>query len=686
MLLKSLKLQNIRSYLNEKLEFPEGSVMLSGDIGSGKSTILLAAEFALFGIMKGDVSGESLLRHGKKEGFVEIIFDINGKEIIINRVLKRSKAGVKQDAGYIIVDGVKKIATATELKSIILDLLGYPQDLLKKSKGLIYRYTVYTPQEEMKKILFEDEEARLNTLRKVFDVDKYKRIMENAKFYISELKGNIREIEGSTSDLDEKKNQFAERNKEIEKIKLKLNGIVPKLALAKNEVENSRKSVKECEKDIEKLTKLKREFALCDAELKNKLNQRQRNNLDIERISKQAEQLKKDVAGKEAIGINLSVKIKEKENAVNYMHDTILKISKKIAEMSSKKEISNEVKGKISKLSSCPTCLQDVSDEHKKRIVDEENNKLTDIEETITANVEQEKKANQEIIKLKKEVDDLRKIERAAEAVKVKLNEINLRLKNIDSLKKEQESIKQFIGKINMKKMQVSEEIELLKDIEDKYKIIRKGLEEKQSFCHELEIEKNTFETDMKGRMILIRQIESEIMKKEGDKKKLVKIRNVQHWLDTHFVSLMALMEKQVMAKVYHSFNELFQNWFKMMMEDETINARLDDSFTPLIQQNGYDTSMAFLSGGEKTSCALAYRLALNKVINDLISTVNTKDLIILDEPTDGFSSEQLDRVREVIDELNMKQIIIVSHEQKIEGFVDKVIRIQKNEHVSSVV
>jgi exonuclease SbcC len=59
--------------------------------------------------------------------------------------------------------------------------------------------------------------------------------------------------------------------------------------------------------------------------------------------------------------------------------------------------------------------------------------------------------------------------------------------------------------------------------------------------------------------------------------------------------------------------------------------------------------------------------------------------MIILDEPTDGFSSEQLDRVREVVDELNMRQIIIVSHEQKIEGFVDKVIRIQKNEHVSSV-
>ena len=686
MLLKSIKLNNIRSYLNEQIEFPEGSVMLSGDIGSGKSTILLAAEFGLFGIMRGDVSGESLLRHGKKEGSVEIILDINGKEVIINRSLKRQKTGVKQEAGYIIVNGIKKAATATELKAVILEILGYPRELLTKSKGLIYRYTVYTPQEEMKKILFEDEEARLNTLRKVFEVDKYKRIRENTKMYISELKGNIREIEGITSDLEEKKAQLNERNRENEEIKIKLNEIVPKLTLAKKEVDNSKKLVKECEKDIEKLTKLKREHALCDVELKNNLSQRQRNISNIETLSKQAEQLKKDVAGKSGAGIDISAKLKEKENAINYMHNTILKISKKIAEMSSKKEISNDIKLKISKLSNCPMCLQEVSHEHKKRIVDDENKKIADMDDTINIHAEQEKKANNEIVKLKKEVEELRKIEKAAEAVKVKLNELNLRLKNIERLSNEQEKIKQEIGKINMNKMKLSEEIDLLKDIDDKYKLIRKELDENQHKCHELEIEKNTFETDMKGRMILIKQLDDGIIRKNEQKARLGKIRNVQQWLDNNFVGLMGLMEKQVMAKVYHSFNELFQNWFKMLMEDETINARLDDAFTPVIQQNGYDTNIAFLSGGEKTSCALAYRLALNKVINDLISTVNTKDLIILDEPTDGFSSEQLDRVREVVDELNMKQIIIVSHEQKIEGFVDKVIRIQKNEHVSSVV
>ena len=106
MILKSIKLENIRSYLNQQIDFPEGTVLLSGDIGSGKSSILLAIEFALFGVKRKDLSGSALLRHGKKTGSVELKLGINGKEIIIKRVLKRGKGDVKQEAGYIVINGI----------------------------------------------------------------------------------------------------------------------------------------------------------------------------------------------------------------------------------------------------------------------------------------------------------------------------------------------------------------------------------------------------------------------------------------------------------------------------------------------------------------------------------------------------------------------------------------------------
>src|SRR3989338_8749889 len=116
MLLKKLVLNNIRSYTNQEVVFPEGSVLLSGDIGSGKSTVLLAIEFAFFGLLRGDLEGGALLRHGCRNGSVELTFSIDGKETTVKRTLKRENTGIGQDAGHIVRNGVTKEATAVELK------------------------------------------------------------------------------------------------------------------------------------------------------------------------------------------------------------------------------------------------------------------------------------------------------------------------------------------------------------------------------------------------------------------------------------------------------------------------------------------------------------------------------------------------------------------------------------------
>ena len=152
MIINKIKLENIRSYINEEINFTKGSTLLSGNIGSGKSSTLLAIDFALFGFTRGELSGDALLRNGEKKGSVELHFNIDGKDVVIKRGLKKNGDSVVQDYGYIYSDGLKKEGTANELKLAILDLLKYPKEMLTK-KSLVYRYTVYTPQEEMKQIL-----------------------------------------------------------------------------------------------------------------------------------------------------------------------------------------------------------------------------------------------------------------------------------------------------------------------------------------------------------------------------------------------------------------------------------------------------------------------------------------------------------------------------------------------------
>ncbi len=106
MLLKRIVLENIRSYERQVVEFREGSTLLSGDIGSGKTSILLAIEFALFGLQPGQ-RGTALLRNGKDEGGVKIEFEVDDKDVLIERTLKRKKT-VSQDYCSITINGEKK--------------------------------------------------------------------------------------------------------------------------------------------------------------------------------------------------------------------------------------------------------------------------------------------------------------------------------------------------------------------------------------------------------------------------------------------------------------------------------------------------------------------------------------------------------------------------------------------------
>ena len=80
MKLNWIYLKNIRSFLEQEIKFNNGTTLLSGDIGSGKSTVLMAICFALFGISKSNLSGNALLRNGETEGLVGLGFNLDDKE------------------------------------------------------------------------------------------------------------------------------------------------------------------------------------------------------------------------------------------------------------------------------------------------------------------------------------------------------------------------------------------------------------------------------------------------------------------------------------------------------------------------------------------------------------------------------------------------------------------------------
>ena len=158
----------------------------------------------------------------------------------------------------------------------------------------------------------------------------------------------------------------------------------------------------------------------------------------------------------------------------------------------------------------------------------------------------------------------------------------------------------------------------------------------------------------------------------------MIYLKNLQEWIQEKFLSMITLTEKNVLSKLRHEFSEIFTEWFSLLVSED-LTVKLDEDFTPIISNQDYEMDYDFLSGGERTAVALSYRLALNQVLNSMLSKLKTKNLVILDEPTDGFATEQIDKMRDLFTQLNAKQLILVSHEQKIEGFVDHVIKIKKD-------
>jgi len=687
MLLKSIKLHNIRSYEDAEINLPSGSVLLAGDIGSGKSTILLAIEFAIFGAKKGELPAYTILRHGKKEGFVELKMNIEGKDVIIKRTLKRSNDDIKQEAGYLIVNGMKKDATSEELRALSLDLLGYPKELVKKGKDLIYRYTVYTPQEEMKQILYESKDARLDTLRKVFNIDKYKRIKDNSGIVVKALREKKRHLEGYVLGLEYKKKQLEERKNEIGEIDKIILDILPKIEEVRKIINEKKDSIGGIERDMLELNAMRKSLSIAETSLAHKIDQNNRLNAEIKKLNEQAEEAKKEAEGRETEDISIiNKKILEKEKERSEADSSYNAAIKKIRELEVKMEHCKDTIRKISSMDICPVCEQKVDESHKDGISFRENSKHDEFLENIKNYREDEEKIEKIRLSLKKDIDDFVREQHHFNVLKVKLQNLKEKQGIIEEKLALKESIKKEIGALNAKKAEFKSGIEQYSKSEEKYKAVRKEIDELLPQEKFLEIEKGKHESARESIKNFIISMEKEIDEKQKAKEKLNSIGQLVNWIDGLFISLMSSMEKHVMATIHSQFNGLFRQWFDVLLEDETINVRVDEEFTPIIEQNGYETYIENLSGGEKTSVALSYRLALNKVINDVVAGIKTKDIIILDEPTDGFSTEQLDRVRDILEQLNMNQVIIVSHEGKIESFVQNVIRIEKHDNASVVV
>ncbi len=672
MKLHKISLQNIRSYDYQEIIFPDGATLLSGDIGSGKTSVLLAIEFALFGLQPGQ-RGSAILANGEDTGSVKLECEIGGHEVVIERTLKRGAKSISQEKSILTLNGVTKEYAVTELKTRILELINYPDEFVKKT-NILYRFTVYSPQEEMKQIILEDPESRLNILRYVFGIDKYKRIRENTVLVAARIREQLRALQIEVRDMEQERSRIEDDKKRI-------------VSLSDKQEEKS--------KEIISKIKERKEIEIKVKDLSDKMTEKLRFEKEIEKtgimISSKSEALRlveteiKLLEQRSSIKYNVNEQgvqdVKKEQETILIKIDECVKKNIEtnaiLSSLAEKKRESLERKKRIFELHICPTCLQDVSMTYKHNILNENENIISKIDKEIYLLVEKSKDLESQIVELKKKSTslaekkrELDKIISLKEDVEKAIKEIEPRIKSRENFRKDIEFLEEHI--LNLKQSILS-----FSKYDTQHKIAE--IELKNAFQSEKRAEIELAEIKKEIELVekeLVR-LESGLSKKEQAREKLAQMTAFEQWLSVDFMNIVSFTEKNILLKVREEFSKLFNKWFSLLTTD-AFYVQLDENFTPIIVQGDYELDYSFLSGGERTAVALAYRLALNQVINSVLSTIKTKDLLILDEPTDGFSEQQLDKVRDILRELDVKQLIIVSHERQIEGFVDNIIRLKK--------
>ncbi len=675
MLLKEIDLKNIRSYnedVESTVEFPEGVVLFVGDVGSGKSTILYAVEFALFGTA--EVSGSHLLSEGKQSGHVKLKFSVDGKELEVRRGLVRRKETVAQEKCYIVEDGKRTDLSPADLKERVIGLLKFNEPSNPRAESLVYRFAVFTPQEQMKDIIQKDSEDRLRVLRRVLGISEYQLAAENSDVVEQRIKKDAYGLKRASEDLEEKEALAGALSGEIAQLGKRLPILEGALSSAEEELQ----------------------------ELESKSKELLSNRQTVSNVASKVPTLEKNVkmvttASKEALSKADRLEARLADQYVPFMEEFERKkpptdkssdaLDEMLAEKRKEREekmgtlrvMQSQLKGTEELLQDgrCPRCGQEI--DH-----DEYGDKAAHLASEI-------EKAQAELLALKGKVDSLDSLQRQMASYEKDGEKYATYSKEKANINRDIAESKQQAWAYQADLLKSTRDLELAKKEEEKLKGLALEIAElerdlqagrKKRDEASLSLQRAVAQRDAKRESLDNTSLE--VAKKKSMRAEAQRLGGYQSWLSDYFRPAVEQIEQQTFMQMNARFNHHFQRLFASMVDDADLGVRVNENFSPILERQGYEQEYEALSGGERTSVALAYRLALNSIVQETAAS-GTGELVILDEPTEGFSKEQIHKMRDILAELRSKQVVIVSHETELEAMAQNVFRVQKVNGTSTV-
>ncbi len=658
-MIKTIELQNWKTHLNSRFEFSNGTNLLVGAMGSGKTSVMDAICFALFGtfpsLQQRKLSQqEIIMAKPNKMDFarVKLEFDYNGQEYAVERVIKE-KGGT--EAKFYISKKFTAGPKPNDVNKAIENAIEINYNLFSRA--------VYSEQNQIDHFLRLSPGQRKEKFDELLELDRYEKVRSSAVSTQNRLNGIMTD---KSAWLGELKKEFKGSDaKELEK--------------KKEEKEKLLKELNEKEKSLAKETEsLKKEVS----ELEQKEKEFRELSESVSKKSYLAEQLAKEVGntGKELKGLDAEVieksiegrneELKKKRSEI----DGLEKKEKEIIEKASaaKQEIKgNELKVKELKEQTagvkgvegnCPVC-KTLLDKGKKEHIEKENREL---EEKLG---EKNKKISEEIEKFEKEQEKLGKERGAAEKEESAVEEKVVELKRLLELAK----------KLGEKKVQAEK---LGKEAKDtRARIEKLGFDEaKAKKAKDDAIRTESAVGSCKKEQASVKEIlafvENEIEKSKKNEEQIkeleASVKAIEKSLEKLNLFVNSLRETQAQLReslietINEAMDQIWQDIYPYKDYSSAMMAVEDGNYELVVKnrEGNWERVEGILSGGERSSAAICIRIAFSLVLTRNLSWM------ILDEPTHNLDTTAVSCLSKMMRESLPKiieQVFVITHDKEME-------------------
>lgn len=182
---------------------------LTGPTGSGKSSVIDAICFALYGSIPRLSGVAPVVSLGKPEARVRLVFEVEGESWTVSRLVVRSGDGASQrdvrlEGPGVALDGVR------EVDARIVQLLGLGFDHFTR--------TVVLPQGRFAAFLEDGPAAREKLLKQLLDLGVYEEMRKRGAGHASRLEGEIAVVDARCHDLLVDEGQVKETEHRLQRL------------------------------------------------------------------------------------------------------------------------------------------------------------------------------------------------------------------------------------------------------------------------------------------------------------------------------------------------------------------------------------------------------------------------------------------------------------------------------------